>query len=447
MHYSINEHGEDALLIRGGRVIDPSQGISREMDVLCQRGRIKAIEEPGALAAENDAEVLDASGLIVTPGLVDIHTHLREPGFEWKETVLTGSRAAVAGGFTTICCMPNTKPVNDNAQVTKYILEKAAEAGICEVLPIGAISVGQKGEGLAPLMELAEAGCIAFSDDGHPVANPALMRAALEYGSMTGRVLTVHEEEKALSDGFSMNESPLSIAMGLRGMPGAAEDIMISRDIELSRLTGQRVHFCHVSTARAVTLIRRAKEDGIPVTAEATPHNLTLTEEEVRNYNTLAKMSMPLRTEADREALREGLAAGVIDCVASDHAPHEMDSKRVEFSRASFGILGFQTTLPLVLKLVAQGVLTMERAIEAMTISPSRCFGMESGTLKVGSRANLTIIDPESEYSLEKSMILSKSRNTPFLGEKFKGIAAYTIFNGKIVSVNGGENFALSWLK
>ncbi|MCB0360084.1 MAG: dihydroorotase, partial [Bdellovibrionales bacterium] len=401
--------------------------------VLITDGRVAGVDSPGSFSAVNDAEIVDASGLLVTPGLVDIHVHLREPGFEWKETVATGGQAAVAGGFTTVCCMPNTKPINDTASVTEFILEAAARANTARVFPIGAITKGSKGEVLAPMDELRTAGCVAFSDDGWPVANAGVMRKALEYSLLVGAKLTVHEEEPTLSKGFSMNESALSVRLGLQGMPGAAEDVMISRDIELSRLTGAPLHFCHVSTARAVTLIRRAKEDGIPVTAEVAPHHLLLTERAVEGYNTAAKMSMPLRSEADCEALIEGLSAGVIDCVASDHAPHELDSKNVEFDKASFGILGLQTTLPLILGLVRRGALTLPRAVEVLTSAPASCLGLEQGTLRVGVPADVTLIDIERRQTLTKQVIRSKSKNTPFLGAELCGLAVRTYVGGREV--------------
>jgi dihydroorotase len=329
--------------------------------------------------------------------------------------------------------MPNTNPINDSAEVTEFVVAEAKKAGLCNVYPIGAISVKSKGESMSPMLELKEAGCVAFSDDGRPVHNALIMRRALEYGKMFDAVLSVHEEELQLTSGFSMNESALSLKLGLVGMPGAAEDIMIARDIELARLTGGRVHFCHVSTARAVTLIRRAKEDGIPVTAEVMPHHFLLTEDAIGDYDTTYKMSMPLRKREDMEALLIGLKEGVIDCIASDHAPHEADSKNTDFSSASFGILGLQTTLPLSLSKVADGTLSMQRAIEALTVSPAKCFGLRTPTLKSGELADITIIDPKKEIKLTTKMIQSKSKNTPFIGQILKGVATKTFFKGKQV--------------
>lgn len=418
-------------IIQNGRVLDPASGTDAPRDVLIESGKIKAVDSPGAFSKLGDATVVDAKDYWVTPGLIDIHVHLREPGFEWKETIRTGTEAAVAGGFTAVCCMPNTNPVNDDAQVTQYILNKAASEGLARVYPIGCITKKQKGEELAPMLELREAGCVAFSDDGHPVANAGIMRRALEYSLLTGAVLTVHEEEKQLSEGFSMNESALSLKLGLRGMPGAAEDIMISRDIELSRLTGAPVHFCHVSTARAVTLIERAKADGINVTAETAPHYFSLTEDVIGDYDTNAKMSMPLRTEKDRLGILDGVKRGVFDCIASDHAPHELDSKRKEFAEATFGILGLQTTLPLTLELVRQGVLTPLRAIEMLTSAAAKCLRLSGGTLAVGTPADLVIIDPERAFTLSAESIRSKSKNTPYLGKTLRGAAVKTFVGGK----------------
>lgn len=426
-----------AILLSGGKVIDPSQKYSAPGDLLIEGGKIKALGKPGSFGQARDFTLIDVTGLLVVPGLIDVHVHLREPGFEWKETIATGAQAAIAGGFSAICCMPNTNPVNDTAQVSRFILEQAEAAGKARVYPIGAITKGSKGEILAPLVELREAGCVAFSDDGHPVANSLMMRKALEYNKLTGTVLAVHEEDTSLAHGGAMNESAIGLKLGLKGMPGAAEDIMVARDIELARMTGSPVHFCHISTARAVKLIKRAKEDGIPVTAEATPHHFTLSDKECEGYNTLAKMNPPLRSEQDREAIVEGLASGVIDCIVSDHAPHEADSKNKEFVEASFGIIGLQTTLPLTLALVRSGKLSMERAIEALSSAPARLFGLPGGTLKVGAAADITLIDTEHSWTLAEDMLLSKSKNSPFLGWQLKGVAVRTF-------VGGEELFSLS---
>lgn len=421
------------IIIKGGRVLDPGAGIDGAFDVLVEDGKVSAVDAPGSFAAKGaGAKTLDASGKLVVPGLIDIHVHLREPGQEWKETVLTGSEAAVAGGFTAVACMPNTEPAIDTTSVVDFVKRQAARADLCRVYPIGCITVGRAGKALAPMLELRDAGCVAFSDDGLPVMNGNLMRRALEYNKMLGTVLTVHEEDLELSHNFSMNESALSLKMGLRGMPDAAENVMIARDIELARLTGGRVHFCHVSTARGVTLIRRAKEDGIPVTAEVTPHHLTYTEKLVEGFNTQAKMSMPLRAEADTIALLEGLKDGTIDCVASDHAPHEADSKAKEFEHASMGMLGLQTTVPILLEKVRSGGLSLARFVDALTAAPARCFALPPTTLKKGSVADITVIDTEATMKLTKEEIRSKSKNTPLLDVVFRGIAVATIVGGEI---------------
>ena len=419
------------ILISGARMVDPGLGIDEPKNLVIDGEKIAAIDSPAALSKYQDAEVLDARGLILTPGLIDIHVHLRDPGQEWKETIATGSKAAVAGGFTRICCMPNTKPRNDSASVTKYIVDKAAAVDLARIHPIGTITMDLKGETLSPMVELFEAGCVAFSDDGMPVMDAGLMRRALEYNLMVGGILTVHEEDLNLSHDFVMNESATSLRMGLRGMPNAAENVMIARDIELAALTGGRVHFCHVSTRRGVTLIRRAKEDGIPVTAEATPHNFTLDDSAVEGFNTQAKMSMPLRSKDDVEGVLEGIATGVIDCIATDHAPHERDSKMVEFDKASFGILGLQTAVPLTMAKVREGKLSMKRAIEAMTVQPAKCFNLPPAQLRVGGIADLTLIDPEKKVVFTEKMIRSKSVNTPFLGQELKGLAVFTFVGGK----------------
>lgn len=420
-------------ILQGARVIDPSKGIDANHDVLIDGTKISAIDKPGAFASVQGAEVVNVSGKLVVPGLVDIHVHFREPGFEWKETILTGSQAAVAGGFTSVCCMPNTNPCNDRASVTEFIIRQAQAANLCRVFPIGAITVERKSEALSSMLELHEAGCVAFSDDGAPVSDAGLMRRALEYNLMMGTVLTVHEEETQLSHGFVMNESARSLKLGLKGMPGTAEEVMISRDIELARLTGGRVHFCHVSTARGVLLIKRAKEDGIPVTAETAPHYFHLDDSAVEEFNTQAKVSMPLRTPEDGMALLQGLRDGVIDCIASDHAPHEADSKTCEFDRASFGFTGLETMLPLTLAKVRSGELSLMRAIEALTTKAATCLRLAPSNLQVGSEADITVIDLERKWTLAKENIRSKSKNTPFLGWELQGAAVQTYVGGRKV--------------
>ncbi|MBX7136746.1 MAG: dihydroorotase [Oligoflexia bacterium] len=421
------------LLIKNGLVIDPAASLEEPRDVLLNGALIEAVERPGAIPESAATEVLNASGMWITPGFIDLHVHLREPGFEWKETIESGSRAAALGGFTTVCCMPNTKPVNHNAEITRFILEQGRRAGACRVLPIGSVSVGLKGEEMSPLSELWAAGCVAFSDDGEPVWDSGLMRRALEWAKMLGARISCHEEDKKLSCGGCMNESALSYRMGLNGMPKVAEDVMVARDIELARATSSKVHICHLSSARSVELVRRAKHDGIDVSAEVTPHHLLLTEETVGDYDTNAKMSPPLREQEDVEALRAGIKDGTIDAIASDHAPHEQDSKLVEFSKASFGILGLQTNLPLTLELVRNGTISRMRAIELWTRGPAKAFGLERGTLRCGAPADLSIINPDYHWTLSKELIASKSFNTPFMGRALSGIAETVIVEGQVV--------------
>jgi dihydroorotase len=420
-------------LISGGTAIDPANGINAKMDILIEDGKISAIDKPGQFAGVVVDETIDVAGKIVTPGLIDIHVHLREPGQEWKETIATGAKAAVAGGFTAVCCMPNTVPAIDNASVVELVLDRAKQANLCRVYPIGAITVKRQGEAMAPFLEMREAGCVAFSDDGAPVMNSQIMRKALEYNTMLGCVLTVHEEDLHLSEGFVMNESEMSIKLGLRGMPEAAENVMIARDIELARLTKGRVHFCHVSTARGIQLIRRAKEDGIPVTAEVTPHNIVCDDSWLFDYNTNCKMSMPLRSKEDVEILTEALNQGVIDCVATDHAPHELDSKRVEFDKASFGVIGLQTAVPLLLQRVREGKLSLTRAIESLGSSAAKCLNIETNALVVGKVADITVIDLDLKMKFSEDKIFSKSKNSMFLGHELQGWAVKTIVAGRQV--------------
>lgn len=421
------------LVLTGGEIFN---GRKERADVLVKDGKIEGVDKPGAFSNLTDLESLDVTGKLILPGLIDLHVHLREPGFEWKETVSTGAEAAVLGGFTTICAMPNTSPVNDSREVTGFIIEQAKAAKAARVLPIGAISIGLKGQQLAPYSELKRAGCVAFSDDGEPVMNSGLMRRALEWCLMLGIPLTCHEEDKHLSCGGSMNESPLSIKLGLRGMPKVAEEVMVARDIELARTTGAKVHICHVSSARSVELIRRAKQDGIAVTCEVTPHHLFLTEEAIGEYDTLAKMSPPLREEYERLELIRGVADGTIDAVASDHAPHDPDTKLVEFSRASFGILGLQTSLPVLLELVERGALKFERAIESLTSAPANAFGLNAGSLNVGAPADIAVIDLDHRWTFDATSNRSKSSNSPFWGQQFKGVADTVIVGGHLRVLN-----------
>jgi dihydroorotase len=421
-----------SLLIRGGRVIDPSNKIDGIYDVLVEDGKIVEVTSHVSRLTSH-AEIIDASGKIVVPGLIDIHVHLREPGFEWKETIKTGTAAAVAGGFTSVACMANTSPVNDEPSVTEYILKKAKGEGSCNVFPIGAISKGLKGEELANIGELKEAGCVAISDDGRPVTNADLMRRALEYASNFGLAVISHAEDLALAKGGVMNEGVVATRLGLKGIPNAAEDVMVARDIALAELTGAGLHIAHVSTKASVRIIRDAKARGAKVTAETAPHYFTLTEEAAEGYNTNAKMNPPLRTAEDVEAIKEGLRDGTIDCIATDHAPHEPDSKDVEFPLAANGIIGLETSLPLTLRLVEEGILTLPQAVERLTVNPAKAIGLNKGTLSVGADADITIIDLTDEWTVDPPKLKSKSKNTPFAGWKMKGRAVATVVRGKRV--------------
>jgi dihydroorotase len=433
----LNPNCEQPAVIEGGHVIDAATGRDGSFDLLIRGGVVEAIERPGTFKAAGDVRRIDASGKWVMPGCVDLHVHLREPGEEWKETVQTGAEAAVLGGYTSICCMPNTRPANDSAEITRFILEKAAAAKAARVLPIGAISMGRKGQQLAPYSELAKAGCVAFSDDGDPVADAGLMRRALEWCLMLGLPLACHEEDRTLSCGGCMNESALSLKMGLKGFPGVAEDVMIARDIELARFTKGKVHICHVSTARGVELIRRAKNDGINVTCEVAPHHLVLSEESVSTFDTNFKMMPPLKDNEDIKGLIAGLADGTVDAIASDHAPHDRDSKLVEFSRATVGILGLQTSLPLLVEMCNSGALSRTRMVDLLCSGPARSFGLPYGTLRLGSAADVVVLDPRREWFFSEESVRSKSKNSPFFGRRLQGATEHVFVQGRQVVQDG----------
>lgn len=416
------------MVLRNGRVIDPLSGEDGPADLFIDDGVIVAAK--GEISA--DSLVFDLQGKWLVPGLIDMHVHLREPGAEYKETVESGTRAAAVGGFTAVACMPNTTPVNDCASVTRLIIEKAERAGLARVYPVGAISKGSKGTGLAEYGELKGAGAVAVSDDGLPVLDSQLMRRAMEYAGSHGLVVMSHSEEMALSRNGAMNEGAVSTRLGLRGIPSAAESIMVYREIALAELTGQRTHIAHVSTAAATDLIRQAKKRGIPVTAETAPHYFILTEEAVADYDTNAKMNPPLRTEADRQAIRKGLEDGTFDAIATDHAPHSIMEKEVEFDRAANGIIGLETSLALSLSLVRDGVISPRRLVELMSCAPARILGVGGGSLALGSIADVTVIDPERNFVFSRDSIQSKGQNSPFLDWKLQGKAVLTIMGGRV---------------
>ncbi|MCE3223802.1 MAG: pyrC [Nitrospira sp.] len=418
------------ILIQGGHVIDPGRfdGVA---DLLIQNGKISAVGP--TLVAPAGAMVIRAVGQLVLPGFVDLHVHFREPGFEYKETIQSGTAAAVAGGFTTVCAMPNTNPVNDNQSITEFMIDRAKAAGNAHLYPIGAITKGSEGKELAEIGDLRRAGCVAISDDGKPVMNSLVMRRAMEYALAFDVPVVDHCEDLHLSEGGCMNEGLVSTELGLPGIPSAAEDVMVARNVSLAELTGARLHLAHISTAGSVRMVREAKSRGLKVTAEACPHHFTLTEELTRGYNTHAKMNPPLRTWQDVQAIKEGLRDGTIDVIATDHAPHATQEKQQEFTEAPFGIVGLETALSLTLALVEEGVLTLESAVEKLATSPARAFSLDAGTLAVGVPADVTIVDPQAQWEVDPSRFRSKSRNTPFAGWKVKGRVTTTIVSGRVV--------------
>ena len=419
-------------VVQNGTVIDPANGLEADLDLVIEEGVIRELGQPGGFASV-EAQRIDASGCVVAPGLIDMHVHLREPGYEYKETVLTGTQAAVAGGFTAVACMANTNPVNDNGAVTRFIVEQARSVGLARVFPIGALSKGLHGEELAEIGEMIEAGAVAISDDGRPVMDANLMRRALEYCSMFDVPISVHEEDLHLSSGGSMNEGPTSVRLGIRGVPSVAEDVMVARDIALARLTGGRVHIAHISTRRAVDSVRQAKAEGLAVTTEVAPHHFTLTEEAVEGYNTNAKMSPPLRLADDVAAMKEGLRDGTIDAIATDHAPHHRDEKEVEFDQAAHGVTGLETALSLTLRLVQDGVLPLSEAVQKLTMNPARILGLPYGTLSVGRPADLTLFDTQASWQVKPLASRSRSQNTPFAGWELTGKVRLTMVDGRIV--------------
>jgi dihydroorotase len=438
-----------SLLIRGGRIVDPSQGIDQIGDLLVSEGKVAQIGSTITLSQSPErsagkAKNLDATGLVVCPGFVDLHCHLREPGFEDKETIATGTKAAAIGGFTTVCCMANTEPPLDNAAAVDWIRQKTSKDSLIGVLPIGCITKGRKGEELTDMAEMAEAGVVAFSDDGDPVASSQLMRRAMEYSQELGLPIIDHCEDKGLSDDGIINEGEMSAKLGVKGIPAAAEEVMVARDLILAKLTQTRLHIAHVSTKGSVELIRHAKEEGVSVTAEVTPHHLTLTEERIvrkppnESFDTNAKVNPPLRTKEDVKSLIEGLKDGVIDAIATDHAPHTPADKDCGLELAAFGISGLETAFGSLMTLVHQGEMSLTQLISKLTCEPAKVIGKngELGTLKKGLPANITILDPDREWIVNSHNFASKGKNTPYDGYQFKGKVMATIANGRVVYID-----------
>ena len=420
------------MWIKGGRIIDPANNRDELADILLRNGIIEEILPAGGPVPAG-VEVLDATGMWVLPGLIDMHAHLRDPGYEYKEDIATGSLAAAAGGITTVVCMANTDPVNDNASVTQYILQKALSVGLVRVLPVGAMTKGQQGKELSEMGLMKEAGIVGVSDDGRPVENAAIMRSAMEYAATFSLPVISHCEDKNLAATGVMNEGSLASELGLAGITPLAEEVMVSRDVLISQYTGVPVHITHISTKGSLDIIREAKQYGAKVTCDATPHHLLLSEEGVRTYDANYKMNPPLRNEAHRHALIEGLRMNLIDCIATDHAPHAKDEKDLDFDLAPFGIIGFQTLLPAIMKLHLDFDIDFSQLLACVTKNPAKILGIDGGKLSPGSRADITIFDPEATWTLTEEMILSKSRNTPFIGWTFTGKVVRTIVEGKTV--------------
>jgi dihydroorotase len=423
------------MCIQGGMLIDPANGVHRQMDVLIEDGFIRDIQPA---IHPNDCEVINAKGRLVLPGFVDMHCHLREPGFEYKETISTGTRAAARGGFTSIVCMANTSPVADNAAVLSFIWQKAQKEGVVRVYPVGAVTKGLKGEELAEMGELKEAGAIALSDDGKPIMNANLMRLAMEYARGFNLLIISHCEDTQLADEGVMNEGYASTQLGLKGTTRAAEEVMIARDIILAEMLSTRIHIAHVSTRGGVELIRHAKMRGVEVTAETAPHYFTATDTWVEGYDANAKVNPPLRTQDDIEAIKEGLQDGTIDCIATDHAPHHLDDKQVEFHLAASGISGFETAFSLAYThLVAPGILTIDELVVKMSQKPSEILGIPGGCLRIGSPADIVVVDPNAEWVIDRERFLSKGKNTPFHGKSVIGKVCHTLVGGNTVIRNG----------
>jgi dihydroorotase len=435
-------------LLRGGRLVDPAAGLDGMFDVLLDGDRVSQVGRDLPAALADGGEIVDLpAGFVVCPGLIDMHVHLREPGQEHKETVASGTASAVAGGFTAVACMPNTNPVNDNAGVTQLILRKAAEANLARVYPIGAVSRGQKGEQLADIAELHAAGCVAVTDDGHPVATALLARRALEYTSMFNMPLIEHCEDPTLKADGCAHEGPRAAALGLKGIPGAAESIMAARDVLLAEMTGGHVHVAHMSAWTTLEAVRHGKSRGVKVTCEVTPHHFTLTDDQLAEpiaYDTNTKMNPPLREARDRDAMLAGIADGTVDAIATDHAPHHYDEKNVEYDRAPFGIVGLETAVPIALdRLVHSGRITLARLVELMSVNPARILRVPGGTLAGGAPADVTILAPDLPVTIDRARLRSRSKNTPFHGWTFRGGVAATIVAGRVVYVNPDTHLQL----
>jgi dihydroorotase len=424
-----------AIVIKNGRVIDPASNTDRVADVLIVEGRVAGVA-PNLSSPK--AEVFDAAGMIVAPGFIDMHVHLREPGFEHAETIESGSRAAAAGGFTSVCCMPNTKPVNDSATVTSYIVEKARRQGVVNVFPIGAITKGSAGEELAAIGAMKAAGAVAISDDGQPVMNARVMRRAMEFAKSYELPIIQHCEDLNLSAGGDMHEGAQSVRWGLRGIPAASEDVMVARDLILAQLTGARYHVAHISTRNSIAMVDHARRTGLPVTCEATPHHFALTDRDMAPYDSNYKMKPPLRSGCDRGAVVDGIASGVVTAIATDHAPHPGSEKMQEFERCPFGIIGFETAVALAIEeLVRPGKITLNRMVELFTTGPESVLRLGRGTLAPGAPGDVTVFSPDFEWTYDVNQSPSRSRNSPFDGRKFKGSPMATVVNGEMVWKRG----------
>ena len=431
------------IWIRGGKIVDSARGVMQKRDIVVKRGRISRILKAGAFKEKGPKlRTINASGKIIVPGLIDMHVHLREPGHEYKETIATGGKAAVAGGFVGLACMPNTDPVNDSSSVTEFILRQAHKSNLAKVYPIAAITKGQKGEILTEFGDLRQAGVEGVSDDGFSVSNSEAMRRAIEYAAYYDLVVISHCEDTNLSAGGVMHEGVVSTQIGLRGIPAESEEVMVQREISLAKLTGCPVHIAHVSTAGSVQLIKHAKEEDLPVTAETAPHYFSLDHRAVIGYDTNAKMNPPLRTPEDVQAIKRGLAENVLDVISTDHAPQSPLEKDLEFDRAAFGIIGLETALPLTLALVEEGVLSLPEAIRKLSYNPATILGVRGGSLNEGGPADLAIVDPEQEYTLQAEDIQSKSKNSPFIGQPLKGQNLLTMIGGRIVWKRAAERLS-----